>query len=158
MEKYIFVDVDGVLNAEKGIEGVFDTFGMAKGFTFRLKLNKNHGVWLTELAEDTDSKLVWGTTWMEYANEQIGKQIGLPELPVAHVPSRFRETTEAWKARSVVDFADGNPFVWFDDMVGISYHLHDLRPDKQWLLVRVDPIAGLTKKHIEIAREWLNDI
>lgn len=150
--KYIVIDVDGVLNSFSETEDSFWTTGYAQGNPFPLCLNKNHGQWLLELAEDTGAQLIWGTTWTTDANSQVGAQIGLPELTVPDFGQQgFRQSNAAWKAFGILAFVGDNPFVWFDDDYEISYYLASTSGHH----IRVDSNKGLTEAHIERARTIL---
>jgi hypothetical protein len=153
----IFIDVDGVLNADRGYEGYFDTSAMG----FLLKLNKAHAEWLLELSESTGAELCWGTTWEDHANEYIGPAIGLPELPVAHFASKRERNWfgfAKWKADGVIELANGEPFAWFDDESTIGEYLDKNHGDLNYYFCHVSPLLGLRKKHIESVRSWINSL
>jgi hypothetical protein len=65
--KYIFIDVDGVLNALGSNPGpdYFPAFGQSSktGFRYSLCLNKQHAKWLLGLSASTGANLAWATTW-----------------------------------------------------------------------------------------------
>lgn len=55
---------------------------------------------------------------MSDANTVIGAWLGLPELPVVDWPeSDERRGGLHWKARGLIDWAAGRPFVWVDDEI-----------------------------------------
>lgn len=149
---YIFVDVDGVLNPFSKHEG-FDTHLIpVSGVAYNVYLNKEHGKWLTKLAEDTKSELVWGTTWQEEANDKISWRVGLPRLPYLTLKrERLSESLGTTKARAARKHAEDSKFVYFDDEYDIGYALEGTKG----LHVYVHPELGLTEDHINTARQYL---
>jgi HAD domain in Swiss Army Knife RNA repair proteins len=145
--KLIYVDVDGVLNAEARSELRVVEMG------FPLNLNPAHGTWLLSLAERTGASLVWGTTWQELANKHIAGHLGLPELPWLDLSSRkFSETNDVVKSREAENYAEDDPFVYFDDWPTIGMFI--TKPKGKYIYV--DPVRGLQQGHIDQAEEWLN--
>lgn len=150
MTKYIFVDVDGVLNSGK------QSPLKVKEMGFYLNLDPAHGRMLLDLAERTESDLVWGTTWQELANIHIREHLELPELPFLDLtPEKFSETNDLVKARAAIKYADGNRFAYFDDWATISRYL-EVFSCENGLHIYVDPFHGLQQGHIEEAEKWLN--
>lgn len=160
--KYIVIDVDGVLNCFRFTDTVnqFRTTGhTSDGNTWPLILDKRHAKWLTDLAEETDSTLIWGTTWQDDANSQIGAQIGLPEIYSPDFGLRkFSQENHDWKVRGVLKYVKDSPFVWFDDdpyiKLSIAGFGHDISKQKH---IFVEPTVGLTEDHINTAREFLEE-
>ena len=70
-------------------------------------------------------ELVWATTWEDDANAEVAPRLGLPTLPVVNWPESSGHEREdiwlglCWKTRTLVDWADGRPFVWVDDELGL---------------------------------------
>jgi hypothetical protein len=104
-------------------------------------------------------ELVWATTWLAVANEEIGPRIGLPPLPVVDFPDTDDDPTVHWKLPVLVTYAAGRPFGWLDDEVGAA--------DRQWvrehqlgsaLLHRVDPMIGLTDADLDTVRHWADGV
>ncbi len=105
--------------------------------------------------------LVWATTWMEKANEVVAPRIGLPTLPVADWPDTTADTEPDprglhWKTRSLVEYADGRPFIWVDDEISSM--------DRLWvaaqhpgpsLLRRAEAARGLTDADFSAITDWL---
>jgi HAD domain in Swiss Army Knife RNA repair proteins len=149
--KYIFIDVDGVLNTDYVAPGGLTVLAKpGNAGPFKLNLNPEHGKWLLKLAENTDSSLVWGSTWKEHANEWVGSHIGLPDIPHLTFPSY--DSPERAKATAAMDLAGDSRFVYFDDWFNISSYIHDCNGHHIW----VDPHHGLKKEHIEEAERFLN--
>lgn len=158
----ILIDVDGVLNpafssSTRGHRVYREGWVQKKidvaGLTFRVVINPDHGSWLLKLAEETGAELAWGTTWTEDANRYIGPLVGLPRLPVAPVPPGIRH-----KADGFVPWTAGRPFLWFDDepdAASVTARLAVSQPHK---VIWVDERVGLTRTHIDYARDWLKSI
>lgn len=158
----ILLDVDGVLNPDLKCKPPWcpchpswlRRHAHVDGVKCRLYLNPEHGRSLNSLASETDSHLLWATTWNHDANLWIGPAIGLPVLPVVPIPQIPRgEDYSLWKARQVARWAD-RPFVWFDDGPGIKAEMDQLTSEPH-LIVTTDEHVGLTGDHIQEARDWL---
>jgi hypothetical protein len=101
--------------------------------------------------------LVWATTWMSDANEQVAPRLGLPELPVVDFPDDDEpEHGLHWKTQLLTQWAAGRIFVWLDDEITDA--------DRRWvranyagdaLLHRIDPAIGVTDTDFESIRRWL---
>ncbi|MEV0425614.1 HAD domain-containing protein [Micromonospora sp. NPDC050495] len=119
------------------------------------RLNPMHGDRLGTLG----CELVWATTWMADANEEVAPRIGLPELPVVDWPEGDEEPSTRrlhWKTRALVAWAAGRSFVWIDDEISEA--------DRAWvaanhpgraLLHRVDPRVGLSDPDFVAIERWL---
>jgi hypothetical protein len=120
------------------------------------RLDPEHGRRLSALPCD----LVWATTWMEDANDEISPRIGLPELPVLAWADPAEDEEDGsglhWKTRGLVEWAAGRTFVWIDDEITDT--------DRAWvsahhrgraLLHRVDHRLGLTDEDFELIGQWL---
>lgn len=150
--KYIFLDVDGVLNPNRPSEGSFTVLAKPDGVQYKLILNKSQANMVKVLANQTDSSIVWATTWEDHANEWIGPNLGLPELPVVRLKSKFfGESLGSVKARAVKEYAGDTKFVYFDDQYDIGAFLKD----SNGLHVYVNPKYGLVSKHIVEAESFL---
>ncbi|TQL95540.1 hypothetical protein FB559_1043 [Actinoallomurus bryophytorum] len=120
------------------------------------RLDPEHGRRLSALPCD----LVWATTWMADANDEIAPRIGLPELPLVTWPDSPEDDEGLdglhWKTRGLVEWAAGRAFVWVDDEITdrdqawVSAH-HRGRA----LLHRVDHRRGLTDEDFEVIGRWL---
>ncbi|MEV1118647.1 HAD domain-containing protein [Actinosynnema sp. NPDC049800] len=157
----LFLDVDGPLIPFGGDR--YPTFGTVPAGANPLvaRLDPRHGPRLAALP----CELVWATTWMADANDDVAPRIGLPRLPVVvwPEPSEADEHDERaglhWKTRALVARAAGRPFAWVDD------ELTDA--DRAWvaehhpgpaLLHRVDPRRGLADDDYAVLREWLGAV
>jgi hypothetical protein len=148
----IFLDVDGVFNPNRPSEGSFTILAKPNGVQYKLILNKRQSAMVLKLAADTNSQLVWATTWEDHANEWVGPALGFPELPVVKFkPRRFSETLGSIKARGVTEYAAGAKFVYFDD----EYDIGQCLSNCEGIHIYVNPKYGLGLKHIVEAEAFL---
>ena len=157
--KYVFVDIDGVLNPDHLRAGGFRHEARPYGDStmFALNLHEAYGQWLLDLSEKTGAFLVWGSTWQQYANEWVGKPLGLPHLShLDLVPTKFSETLGCTKARAAVEYAQGSPFVFLDDEPDLGHYIrrHHSGNRNQGLHVHVDPRYGLDRHHLVKAEKF----
>ncbi|MFI9485919.1 HAD domain-containing protein [Promicromonospora sp. NPDC052451] len=103
--------------------------------------------------------LVWATAWMDGANEVIGPLLGLPPLPVAELPAYAGDQGDdqlQWKTRALVRIADGQPFVWVDDVIGdADREFVAAEHDGEALLYGVPSEVGVTAPDLAVIAEWL---
>ncbi|WP_067469786.1 HAD domain-containing protein [Actinomadura macra] len=157
----VLLDVDGVLNPfERPHRGYRRHRCSPNGITFNLWLDPAHGPSLLELAESTGAELAWASYWCHNANEWIAPRIGLPELPFVPIPQfpgiEAGRSLGSWKARHVAAWAEGRPFVWFEDEPDATDCIAGEPEVADHLLVKIDPLIGLTGRHLELAASWLN--
>ena len=159
----ILVDVDGVLNpARSHALGYRGHWVFPGGLAHRLLLNPSHGPMLTELAGVAGAELVWASYWRNRANTWVAPRVGLPSLRFVPIPPRWRPPTRStpgsWKARHVALWVGQTPFVWFEDDADAVSRLAGQPGLGRHLMVKVDPVTGLTSSHVEHARAWLDDL
>jgi len=159
----VLVDVDGVLNpARSHAPGYRGQWVFPGGLAHRLLLNPSHGPMLTELAERADAELVWASYWRNRANTWVAPRVGLPSLRFVPIPRRWRlhagSSTGSWKARHVAAWVGQRPFVWFEDDADAVASLATHPGLGRHLMVKVEPVIGLTTSHVEQARAWLDDL
>ncbi|WP_143020152.1 HAD domain-containing protein [Sinosporangium album] len=158
----LLVDVDGVLNPLGRPSPEFRRYQChVEGETYTVYLNSKHGTRLLALAVETGAELVWATTWEHWANDWIAPRIGLPALPVIKLPPNVRgEFGELFKTPAIAEYVAGRPFVWFDDQVWAADedYLRAHPSVGDFLLVQVEPGAGLTATDLDYARNWLRDL
>ena len=120
-----------------------------------VRLNPQHGPRLLSLGCD----LVWATTWMADANDEIAPRLGLPTLPIVAWPDTDEDDADDrlhWKTRELIDWAAGRPFVWVDDEITDRDRLFvAAHHGPHALLHRVDPRLGLTDPDFDTVRRWL---
>ncbi len=152
----ILIDIDGVVNVLTSSKirsrlCFHDGWRQQRinDFGVRLFWNPRIGPWLLRLAEETGAELAWGTMWEDDANFYVSPLLGLPRLPVAPAASDIN------KARGIVPWTAGRPFVWFDDDIGETEETDELCGDQPHLVILTDERYGLEPEHIERAREWL---
>jgi hypothetical protein len=147
--------VDGVLNPFKSQIGFTKHIISVLGESYLVYLNTEHGSWLKTLAKDTNSGLVWGSSWQQYANVHISPRIKLPKLPYLDLdglPDRkFSESLGSVKARAAKNYAGNDKFVFFDDESDLGYYLKG----SNGMHLVVEPHTGLTAGDIQIARQYL---
>lgn len=121
------------------------------------RINPDHGPRLMALG----CELVWATTWATDANDSVAPWLGLPDLPVV-CPDGLDDSGEGephglhWKARPLVDWAAGRPFVWLDDeLTAIERTWVSAHHPSRALLHRVDPRHGLTDADFTAVAEWV---
>ncbi|MFC7303098.1 hypothetical protein ACFQVC_02545 [Streptomyces monticola] len=124
----------------------------------RVWLHPGHGARLTALPLE----LAWATTWMHEANELIAPVIGLRrDLPVIEWPELFARDPDGlyWKTRHVLEWADGRPFAWVDDMITDLDLRHAAQHyDARSLLLRIDPRKGLRQRDFDRLVGWARDL
>ena len=125
----VLVDVDGVLNpARSHALGYRRHWVFPAGLAHRLLLNPSHGPMLTELAGAAGAELVWASYWRNRANTWVAPRVG------------------------------PRPFVWFEDDPDAASQLARQPDLGRHLMVKVDPVTGLTDSHMEQARAWLDSL
>ncbi len=150
----LFLDVDGPLIPFGGTSiGVYGSTRPEPGTNPLLaRIDPALGPLLRALP----CELVWATSWGEDANAEVAPYLGLPRLPVVHWTDDGPGPRLHWKTRTIVEWADGRPFVWIDDEIG--------EQDRTWvaaahpglaLLHLVAPQLGLTSHDLETVRRWL---
>ncbi|UNO44379.1 hypothetical protein KGS77_32640 [Streptomyces sp. MST-110588] len=98
---------------------------------------------------------------MSTSNACVAPWLGLPELPVVSWPEPCEGEEEEryglhWKTRSLLDRADGRPFVWVDDEITDADRAWtDAHHPGEALLHRVDPRFGLTEADFAVLDRWL---
>lgn len=156
----VLLDVDGVLNPfARPHRGYKRHRCSPNGMSFKLWLDSRHGPSLLGLAESAGAELAWASYWCENANVWIAPRVGLPELPFVPIP-RFPGAEEgwtlgAWKARHVAAWTQRRPFVWFEDEPDAAECVAAEPDVARHLLVRIDPMTGLTDAHLASAADWL---
>jgi len=159
----VLVDVDGVLNpARSHAPGYRGHWVFPGGLVHRLLLNPSHGPMLTELAEVAGAELVWASYWRNRANSWVAPRVGLPSLRFVPIPQHWRSHTRSslgsWKARHVALWVGQRPFVWFEDDADAVTVIAGQPGLGRHMVVKVDPVIGLTGSHVEQARAWLDDL
>jgi hypothetical protein len=159
----VLVDVDGVLNpARSHAPGNQGHWVFPGGLAHGLLLNPSHGQMLTELAEVAGAELVWASYWRNRANTWVAPRVGLAPLRFVPIPRRWRPRTRpspgSWKACHVAVWIGQRPFVWFEDDADAVRRLARQPGLGRHLMVKVDPVTGLTDSHVKQARAWLGDL
>lgn len=148
----ILVDVDGVLNPDSPSDSHTAHKLLVRGSQYTVHLNVKHGEWLVQLAEETDSELVWCTYWEKDAPEILAPILSLPVM--AFVPIKLWKmgvSLGAEKAHSAKEYAGNRKFAYFDD----EYDIADYLTDTNGVHIYVDPDAGLQPYHVAQAKHFL---
>jgi hypothetical protein len=155
MKPLLLIDVDGVLNpyaAESCPEGYRD-FDFFEGEE-PVRLADIHGKWLRDLATLFD--LAWATDWGDEAHRLISPVLGLRKYPVIVFPPTPFAPAE--KVPAVRDFAGDRPVVWVDDVVTPEAERWAAERGTPTLLLRADPVVGLTEELVSRARAWAEEL
>lgn len=161
---YLFLDVDGVLNAfdlDTSLGGFDDFVGheivVDNGTGFRMFLEVLLSLEMGRRISALPVEIIWLTTWGHDADLEIAPRCGLPGgLPVITTPSEATGNG-SWKVGAVMEVLDRQPrpFVWVDD------DLDDIRArgksarelveelNLPGLLVAPDPRTGLIPEQLE---------
>lgn len=160
----LFLDVDGPL-IPFGAAHAYPTYESGRpnpgndGHPLLERIDPAHGERLLALG----CELVWATTWMQDANDGIGPRLGLPRLEVVAWPEPSaldqQDAWEGvhWKTRTLIERAEGRPFIWIDDEITDADRLR-VAADHQGhaLLHRVDARLGLTDTDYALLNGWLH--
>lgn len=181
----LFLDVDGPLNpydapAHRRPDGygtIYLTLDnrvstkRSKG-SLRVWLNKSHGADIAALA-DLGYVPTWATKWNDLANDVICDYYGVEPYPVAAVDDAPEVGCVGYgwgihrkgcnclhsKTKTLLDYADGRPFVWVDD--------ESTKSDVDWLaanatqphlVLTVSPVTGLTPDHFTTLTNWIKNL
>jgi hypothetical protein len=170
-EPYLFLDVDGVLNAfqfDPNLATFTDfedhevTVDKGNGFRmiFDLCLSRSMGRRIATLP----AEIVWVTTWEHNADLKIAHLLDLPRgLMVLDMPDGAAELGAAWKLDVVsrVVTAEMRPFVWVDD--DMDTFRNEKESARRWaanlpvenLLLSPDPRTGLTHGDFDAIKDFL---
>jgi HAD domain in Swiss Army Knife RNA repair proteins len=156
----LFLDVDGPLipfgiDPARHLDGL-PASQVPEANPLLARLDPEHGRRLSALP----CELVWATTWMADANDEIAPRIGLPELPVVVWPDPSEDDEDDgglhWKTRGLVAWAAGRSFVWVDDEItGRDQAWVRAHHQGRALLHRVDHRLGLTDEDFDAIGRWL---
>ena len=92
----------------------------------------------------------WVTTWGPAAVD-LGRVLGLPELPVVHLPADAgHRSTKATAGIELLQSHPGRPFVWTDDHLNRSWRsmIKTALIDRPALLIQPQTDIGLTATHL----------
>jgi hypothetical protein len=144
----LLIDVDGVLTPTTG--ALPPGFRRSDDAERPIAYHEKHGEWLRELAEHFD--LVWGSSWMESANDVYATLLGLDPLPWIDFPRPHGGIS--WKLEHVQRYVGERAFAWVDDEFYEAEPAWAVERHAPTLLVPVRGSQGLTKQHFEHLRSW----
>lgn len=166
----LFVDVDGVINATPGNNGLprkvagnyVRTDVTAAGSTWPIWYDPRVIDAVNGLSRDGLFEVVWLTTWEQYARTALAPALGLDDWPALNIPGNVGASRSVpflsptlgrpwWKTAAVKDLtADGRPYAWIDDELhrSIKNELRAVRPAPS-LLITTFPAVGMTLEHVE---------
>lgn len=150
----LLVDVDGVLNVFYASHR--QDLEEHTALKYTIYTSPKFGEWLLSLTDLYD--LVWATTWEDDANKWISPLVGLPsDLPVIHMGSKNFDNFGTWKLPNIQKYVgEYQAFAWLDDDLWEDADNWVKSREGKGLLIRVNPMTGLTERHIEMLREWAN--
>jgi hypothetical protein len=162
-----FMDVDGVM-APFGKGGAFKDWVRSPHERFELWLSPIQAAAIRRVLEETETELIWVTTWAHEAAEHVEGFLGWPNHRFAPRPQGevFGDTTGSngrwWKLDAVERFlTELQParYVWSDDdhpahRADVSAALRQL-PGLP-LVQAPNPYVGLSERWIREAREHLS--
>lgn len=129
--------------------------------------NPAHGQSLLDLEQD-GFVVTWATKWNDLANTILSPLYDLPQLPVAtvstasekgcHFSDRHYKGCSCLhsKTKTLLDYADGLPFVWVDDEVtkrDVAFLKENAT--QPHLVYPIDPRYGLTDKDFAYLKDWV---
>lgn len=150
---YLFLDVDGVLNACPPIEGVEVFHVTIEGRRLPICIPPGTKQRVARLAEAFE--IVWATTWREQAHATFGEPLGLGEDEWEHL-----EYFGEYKLPSIIEHAIHRhvretfcmPWVWIDDNGEREMEHIGIRDDGHRTLVITTNLGeGLTDDQVERA-------
>jgi hypothetical protein len=153
------LDVDGPLNPD----APGPNFHHHTLLGFDVWLSPEHGEWLRSLTSLVD--LWWASAWEQQANRHISPAIGLPTLPVVRFTAGgvFRRDPSAhiWKLTDVNRTMGERPFAWIDDEftpADLAWAEQRTADGPSTLLIPCSPRTGLTVEHVQMVREWAEQL
>lgn len=151
----LFLDVDGVLNAE--LEEGCDMLSSKTEYGY------TQIVWCPPKTKERVARLVeyfdpvWATAWLGRAHSYFQRHLELSEIPWPYIDYR------QYKLPDIIKYAEGKPWAWVDDMSNLELHglgwlgkfdgpYHE-RPNRfledNTFIVKPDPNVGLTDEQVE---------
>lgn len=118
-------------------------------------------IWSQEMIQELKSlnlDLIWTTTWRQHAARSIAPLIGYghdaPYLTNSEQVSPY-EPSITWKVQEVINHQQENPskLVWIDDEIDLP-QMNAVK-NLGGLLIPTDPNWGITPKHINQIKEYL---
>jgi hypothetical protein len=161
-----FMDVDGVM-APFGKGGAYRDWVRSPHDIYELWLSPTQGRLILEILEETDTELIWVTTWAEHVATYVEDVLGWPRhrfAPLPHADIKGGDvgpTGRWWKLEAVDQFVEQlRParFVWSDDdhprhRGSVARAVAEM--DAQALLQAPTSYIGLSQRWLREARDHL---
>lgn len=171
MRTIVYLDVDGVINADSGGPPKINTqwtgeWSMKKVEVFNLFILWSHELVenINSLAARDDVTVKWLTTWEEAAPEELCPVTGIHgqswEVLNGDVTQHGYTGGDWWKLEALMDDLDKETYdkvIWIDD--DIKHHrwsLEWLKTHPEILAVSPDVHHGVTKKQFNGIIEFIN--
>lgn len=140
----IFLDVDGVINAQMpmGWGRLQNGHAKADGIEFRIRWAPN----MVKGLFGMDAEIIWSTTWRQDAVNSLAPLIGYgADCDVLH--PIFGETifpSIDWKYPAILDYLHRNPgpAIWLDDE--IEPEMVEYFSDRGWLAIPINSMIGIS--------------
>jgi hypothetical protein len=151
----LFVDIDGVLNPYQGpCPDGFDEHWLFPEDDEPVRVCRQHGVWLRELAQHYD--LMWGSAWSAEDRALLARILDLPQFCGAvELPRGLFDP--ALKVPAIDRIAGGRPLAWIDDMLIPAAWTWEQARSVPTLLIPIDPAVGLTYQQVQQLRDWATE-
>lgn len=154
MDKYIFLDFDGVLNteqnrAERAVSGkeMTDEFGPL--------FSPKSVSCLGEIIERTNAKIVVSSSWGRLYGLDEVRQMWISRGLPGKIYRNLADYSEAKKrGEAIAQFmkhCEDTPYIILDDE-------DDFLPEQNENFIRINPVTGISKKDVELAVAKLNEL
>ena len=143
----LYLDVDGVINAQMPMDWGKLCNGHAGGYSIRWAPRM-----VAELA-DLNVELVWTTTWRDEAVTELAPLIGWGEHGRVLHPAGGELIWPSidWKFEAVLADQAASPssFIWLDDELEAEHKRHG------GLVLTVPAALGITPRIMDMMRDWI---
>lgn len=164
------LDIDGVLNPVgiKPPTHIWDSWtestvtDLQTGRDWPVKIACDVIDFVNKMHARDEIQIIWHTTWQAGAN-RISEIFGLPELSVLPAPEfeswNHRRSRGWWKMPAFERFLDTckHDVLWTDDDLAVIHPAPTHYPGFKLELIAPDQYTGLTPKHLEAIRKFLEE-
>jgi hypothetical protein len=93
-------------------------------------------------------RMIWASSWERTGNLSLGSALGLPPLPVIHLPHvRAGLGDPTYKLGAIQEFVGNQPFAWIDDDLDLFVHRWAESRGVPTLLIHTRSAMGLHEGH-----------